>query len=148
MATKAELTEMYITIRDRMAARKAEFDAADNADRELQRKIELVLLAKMDADGETSAKTPYGTAFIQTTDFASVAQRDDFMTYVKQHDAFDLLETRCSKTGVRSFIEENGVVPPGINYGTRREVMVRRPSKKRAGKGVAEVAELVEEEEV
>ena len=130
MATKAELTKLYVEVRDRIAARKAEFDKADVADKEVLRKIELVLLAKMDADGEESVRTEFGTAYVATSDFAQVGQWDAFIQFVKENEAYDMIEKRCSKTAVREYLKAANALPPGINYGTKREINVRRPSAK------------------
>lgn len=132
MASKNELTKLYVEIRDRIAARKAIFDKADGDDKTLLRKIELVLMTKMDEEGEESFRTEFGTAFITTTDYANVAQWDTFLDFIKNNDAFDMLERRCSKTAVREYIKSSKTPPPGINYGARRELAIRRPTKRKA----------------
>ena len=128
--TKDKLVESYIAIRDRIAARKAAFDAEDGKDKELLRKIELVLMQRMDQDKEESFKTAAGTAFIQVNDFAGVADWDALKDFVLANEAFDFLEKRVAKTAVREYVKANNQLPPGVNYGTKREVMVRRPSRK------------------
>ena len=139
MASKADLTKLYVEVRDRIAARKAEFEAADSADKDILRNIELVLMAKMDTDGEESVRTPFGTAFIGTDDFASVETWDIFRDFIKENDAFDMLEKRCAKTAIRQYIEANNAPPPGIKYGTRRTLSVRRPTKRKPKGEASEV---------
>jgi hypothetical protein len=39
-----------------------------------------------------------------------------------------MLEKRVSKTAVRGYIDQQKAVPPGINYGTKLEVNVRKPA--------------------
>ena len=93
-------------------------------------KLEAWLKEKMDADGETSKKTASGTAFITTTDFANVADWDAVLSYIKDNEAWDMLERRVSKRAVRGYIEANKTVPSGVNYATRIDVNVRKPDAK------------------
>jgi hypothetical protein len=55
---------------------------------------------------------------------------DATLNFIKKNDAFDMLERRVSKTAVRAYIELNKSVPAGVNYGTRLDVNVRKPTKK------------------
>jgi hypothetical protein len=93
-------------------------------------KLEAYLKEKMDAEGETSKKTPFGTAFITTTDFAQVGDWDATLSFIKENEAWDMLEKRVSKTAVRGYIDANKAVPDGVNYGTRIDVNVRKPVSK------------------
>jgi hypothetical protein len=38
-----------------------------------------------------------------------------------------MLEKRVSKIAVRGYIESNKAVPPGVTYGTKLEVNIRKP---------------------
>lgn len=91
-------------------------------------KLESWLMQKADEDGVTSFKTAAGTAFISTTDFANVADWDAVLTFIKNHEAFDMLEKRVSKTAVRAYMDETGEVPPGITYGSKVGINVRKPT--------------------
>jgi hypothetical protein len=91
-------------------------------------KLEAWLQQFLDETGQTSAKTKEGTVFITTTDYARVENWDDILEFIKKREAFDLLEKRVSKKAVRGYIDEDGSVPPGISYGSKISVNVRRPS--------------------
>jgi len=91
-------------------------------------KLESWLMQKADEDGVTSFKTAAGTAFVTTTDFANVADWDAVLTFIKNHEAFDMLEKRVSKTAVRAHMDETGEVPPGITYGSKVGINVRKPT--------------------
>ena len=41
-----------------------------------------------------------------------------------------MLEKRVSKNAVRGYIDEHKEVPSGVNYGTRIDINVRKPSTK------------------
>ena len=91
-------------------------------------KLESWLMQKADEDGVTSFKTAAGTAFVTTTDFANVADWDAVLTFIKNNEAFDMLEKRVSKTAVRAHMDETGEVPPGITYGSKVGINVRKPT--------------------
>lgn len=93
-------------------------------------KIEAWVKEQADAQGVTSFKTKHGTAFLTTVDYANVADWDAVLKYIRDNDAFDMLEKRVSKTAVRGYIDSTKAVPPGITYGTKLEVNIRKPTKK------------------
>ena len=91
-------------------------------------KLESWLMQKADEDGVTSFKTAAGTAFVTTTDFANVADWDAVLNFIREQEAFDMLEKRVSKTAVRAYMDETGEVPPGITYGSKLGINVRKPT--------------------
>lgn len=120
----------YIALRQQKKA--IERDAKEKTDAldAKMGKIEAWLLAQANQQGVTSFKTNHGTAFVTTTDFANVSNWDAMLEFVKEREAFDLLERRVSKTAVRGYIDADGRVPAGVNYGTKLSVNVRRPNGK------------------
>jgi hypothetical protein len=93
-------------------------------------KLEAWLQAKADEDGVKSFKTDSGTAFVSTSDLASVGDWDAILKFIQDNDAWDMLERRVSKAAVRSYIDRDGVVPAGVNFGSKVSINVRRPTKK------------------
>jgi hypothetical protein len=91
-------------------------------------KLEAWIKTQADAQGVTSFKTKHGTAFLTTVDYANVADWDAVLGFIVENDAYDMLEKRVSKTAVRGYIEQAKAVPPGVNYGTKLEVNIRKPS--------------------
>jgi hypothetical protein len=91
-------------------------------------KLEAWIKEQADAQGVTSFKTHHGTAFLTTNDYANVADWDAMLAFVKEHEAYDMLEKRVSKAAVRGYIEQTKQVPPGVNYGTRLDVNIRKPT--------------------
>jgi hypothetical protein len=118
----------YMKLREEKAVVEAEIKERMDAIKANMEKLEAWLKAKLDADGLTSFKTDYGTAFLTTTDFASVENWDAVLRFIREEDAFDMLEKRVSKTAVRGYIEANKEVPPGIKYGTKLDINVRKPT--------------------
>ncbi len=74
--------------------------------------------AKATEEGLKDIKTDYGTIYWSTHNSATVASREDFFSFCKENDAWDLLESRASKTAVKSYVEAEGTPPPGVNYNT------------------------------
>lgn len=91
-------------------------------------KIETWIKEQADTLGVTSFKTKHGTAFLTTKDYANVENWDATLAFIKDTGAFDLLNKAVNKTAVRGYIEQNKAVPPGVNYGTKIEVNVRKPT--------------------
>ena len=91
-------------------------------------KLEAWIKEQADAQGVTSFKTKHGTAFLTTTDYANVADWDAILDFIRTQEAFDMLEKRISKIAVRGYIEANKAVPPGVNYGTKLEINIRKPA--------------------
>jgi len=126
--TVDSVIKTYMKLRAQKEAIDADAKARTVEIKEKLMKLEGWLKAKADADGVTSFKTDHGTAFLTTTDFATVSDWDATLKFIVDNDAFDMLERRVSKTAVRGFIEENKEVPPGITYGTKLDINIRKPT--------------------
>lgn len=88
--------------------------------------IEAWITAKAQEEGlETVKCKGIGTAYWSTHSSCTVAAKDVFFSFVKEHDAFDLLEARASKTAVKSFIDAHNEAPPGINFSQVRVFNLR-----------------------
>ncbi len=93
-------------------------------------KLEAYLKQCMDEQGLTSFKSPHGTAFLTTADYANVENWDEVLKFIRDNEAYDLLNKAVSKVAVRSYIEQTKKVPPGVTYGTKLEVNIRKPGAK------------------
>jgi hypothetical protein len=123
-----QIVSAYIKLRHRKEAVETEAKEKVRVIKAKMDKLESWLMEQANAQNVTSFKTKSGTAFVTTTDFASVADWDAVLGYIKDNNAFDMLERRVSKTAVRGYIETTGLVPSGVNYGTKIEINVRKPS--------------------
>lgn len=118
----------YMKLRSQKEAVEAEIKERVDKIKADMAKLEAFLQAKMDADGLTSFKSEHGTAFLTTTDFANVDNWDAVLQFIREEEAYDMLERRVSKAAVRGYIEANKEVPPGIKYGTKLGVNIRKPA--------------------
>lgn len=123
-----DLVEKYIKLRDRRAQREAAFKAEDAGDRQLQDKIEALMLLKFQETGVESIKTPNGTAYTSVRASATVADPDIYFSWVRAdpEERMIFLEARANKTAVKQFREAHDELPPGINWSETRVVNFRR----------------------
>lgn len=126
--TVEQVVEAYLKLRRKKEAVESEAKEKVADLKASMTKLESWLMQKADDEGVTSFKTSFGTAFVTSTDFANVADWDAVLAFIREHDAFDMLERRVSKTAVRAHMEETGVVPPGVTYGTKLGVSIRKAS--------------------
>lgn len=123
-----QVVSAYLKLRYQKEAVENAAKQEAQAIKEKMAKLEAWLLNQANVQNVTSFKTKSGTAFVTTTDYANVADWDAVLEYIRENDAFDMLERRVSKTAVRGYIETKGSVPAGVNYGTKIEINVRKPT--------------------
>lgn len=122
-----DVISTYMKLRGQKDAIEAETKERVSSIKAKMDKLEAWIKEQADVQGVTSFKTKHGTAFLTTTDFANVADWDAILQFVRENEAFDLFEKRISKVAVRGYIEQTKTVPPGVNYGTRLDVNIRKP---------------------
>jgi hypothetical protein len=125
-----DVIRTYMKLRDQKTAIEAKVKGDLTTLKGKMDKLEAYLKAQMDAQGLTSFKSDFGTAFLTTTDYANVEDWNKTLDFIRDNDAYDMLEKRVSKIAVRGYIEENKAVPPGVTYGTKLEVNIRKPGAK------------------
>lgn len=117
----------YMRLRDKKESMEAAVKEQTKELKEKMEKLEAWIKEQADVQGVTSFKTKHGTAFLTTTDYANVADWDAVLNYIRENEAYDMLEKRVSKIAVRGYIDANKSVPAGVNYGTKLEVNIRKP---------------------
>jgi hypothetical protein len=121
-----ELIHRYITIRDAKAEKEAEHKKGMERYNKALARIEEILMARLEADGEDSKKTPHGTCYKTTKTTAKVADRDAFLEYVKENDAWNFIESRVNAKEVEKYVGEHDELPPGVTTTRFTKVGVRR----------------------
>ena len=71
-----------------------------------------------------------GTGYWATHISATVADKDTFFDFVREHQAWDLLESRASKTAVKSYIEGHNAPVPGVNFSQTQVFNIRQAIEK------------------
>jgi hypothetical protein len=125
--TVDDVVAAYLKLRNKKEAIEAEMKDQVKVLKEKMEQFEAWIKEQADAQGVTSFKTKHGTAFLTTTDYANVADWDAVLGFIRENDAYDMLEKRISKVAVRGYIDATKAVPPGVNYGTKLEVNIRKP---------------------
>lgn len=125
-----DVIRTYMALRNQKEAIEAEMKSRVDGIKANMAKLEAWIKEKADEQGVTSFKSDFGTAFLTTTDYANVADWDAVLDFIRTNEAYDMLEKRISKVAVRGYIQQNKTVPPGVNYGTKLEVNIRKPGAK------------------
>lgn len=120
----------YIKLRNdkqqKEAAHKAETKRID----EKLKKLEAWLHLKMATDGVKAFNTESGTAYTTTVEQATVSDMNALLEYIKENEAWHLLEKRVSKTGVREMLDADQDIPPGVNWYVTTAINIRKPSER------------------
>lgn len=128
--TSADLIARYIELRDEVAAIKKRAEAEIRPLNDFMQVIASKMLSDMNEAGESSKKTPAGTAFIKQADFCGVGDWDQVVDYIKENNAFELLNRAVNKSAVKEYMaEHDDVPPPGVNITLKNEVQFRKPTK-------------------
>lgn len=125
-----DVVATYMKLRSQKESMEAEVKDKVSTIKAKMEKLEAWIKEQADVQGVTSFKTKHGTAFLTTTDYANVADWDAVLDFIRTQEAFDMLEKRISKIAVRGYIEANKAVPPGVNYGTKLEINIRKPANR------------------
>lgn len=125
-----DVIRTYMKLREQKAAIEGEVKERISGLKAKMEKLEAWIKTQADVQGVTSFKSEFGTAFLTTTDYANVADWDAVLDFIRDNEAYDMLEKRVSKIAVRGYIESTKAVPPGITYGTKLEVNIRKPGAK------------------
>lgn len=122
----SEAVELYISLRDKKAEIVAEAKSRTDPIQEKLDSLEVKLLAAFQQAGMDSVKTSAGTAYTTTRTTMSVADRDSFVSHIREKGLIELLDVRVNKAAAEAYADEHGELPPGINARTERVVNVRR----------------------
>lgn len=128
-ASDAKLIEAFIKIRDARAQRKAAYDTADADDKAKQEKLEAEFLRRFhDRGTDSTSADGLGTAFIEVTATASVADKDTYFNWLLEdpENRMCFMEARANKTAIRQYHTEHDDIPPGINWRETQVVRFRR----------------------
>lgn len=122
-----EVIRLYVRLRDqRSDLEKVLKEQLDPIKKDME-KLESYLLRELTSLGVSSFKTEGGTAFITTKEWATVRDWEVTLRFIRENAAYDLLERRVSKIAVRTLVD-GGTTPPGVDYGTKLGVNIRRPN--------------------
>src|SRR5262245_54451545 len=123
--TPAEMIEKYLKLRRKVETIKERHEAELLPYKEIMGQIEGKLMEHLNEAGLESARCETGTAFSQTVTSVKVENWDQALGWVRQHEAWDLLEARIAKNAALSTIEEIEAPIPGVRVSQARVLRVR-----------------------
>lgn len=116
-------------IEERLAI-KAAYDELNRATKEKKRELDAVefrLLEALDALGTETARAHGHTVAVNESVKGNIADYDEFIEFVRDNDAWFLLERRISNPAFREMLaERDGEDIPGLTAFNRRTVSVRK----------------------
>lgn len=126
MATPRDLITEFIRLRDQLSEEKAKFKQVEDQIKTRQAQISGELQQVMGQLGVGSLKTPSGTAYLTEKVSVLTSDKDAFLEYIKEHNDWELLDVRGSKSAIQEYILEKNTLPPGIELSRFQDVGIRR----------------------
>jgi hypothetical protein len=125
--TADKLVKAYIKIR---AARQQLLHTFEEQDNDLKAQQELVSEKLMDwckEVGADSIKTAHGTVSRKVTTRYWPSDWGSMYEFIKEHEAFQLMEQRVHQTNMKKFLEDHpDLMPMGLNSDSRYTISVRK----------------------
>lgn len=122
-----QIAAAYIKMRDRRAEIKAKYEAEDEAIKTDMAELEQRMLEVCKSFNADSIRTDAGTIVRSVKSRYWTNDWDSMYRFIKEHDAFPLLEKRLHQSHMKEFLEENpDLEPVGLNVDKEYTVVVRR----------------------
>jgi hypothetical protein len=119
--TADRLAKIYVKIRDKR--RELEKQAAELKEQQDLVASELLEICK--EQGAQTIRTEHGTVSRRVTKNYWTNDWDSFYRFVKDNDAFSLLQQRINNTNMAQYLEENpDLLPPGLNADVTQTVTI------------------------
>lgn len=122
-----QLASIYLRIRDERDKIKTAYEEEDKKLAEQMAVVEAEMLEVFRDTESTSIKTPAGTVMRRVATRYWTNDWDSMYNFIRENDAYGLLERRIHQTNMKQFIEENpDVFPPGMLVDSQFKITVRR----------------------
>ena len=121
--TADQLARVYVKIRDK----RRDLEKQATALKEQESAIQSELLEICKQQGAQTIRTQYGTVSKRTTKNYWTSDWESFTNFIKEHNAFSLLQQRINGTNMAQFLEENpDLLPPGLNADVTQTVVITK----------------------
>lgn len=121
--TAEKLTKIYVKIRE---ARR-ELKKKDDALEEQLKQVAAELLNICKEQGAATIRTEYGTISRRTSRRYWTNDWESFFKFIKEQDAFNLVQQRINTNNMQQFLEENpDVCPPGLNADIEQTIVITK----------------------
>ena len=122
----AEMTQRYLALRRRKEQLQEIHKKTLHPFNDMLATLANLILAELQEAGVTSMSSPDGTVYKSTETSVTVKDWAATLSYIQQHQAWDLLEARVSKTAVMAVMDETSEPVPGVNMSQETVLRVRR----------------------
>ena len=124
--TMDQAVDRFVRLRNKIAEVKKEQADALNPYNLALGALEAYILDALNTSGLESARTAHGTAYKTTSTSAKVMDWTAVLGFIRDREAWDLLEARVSKTAVHAIMEEIKGPIPGVQTSTTITLGVRK----------------------
>jgi sugar phosphate isomerase/epimerase len=125
--TADKLISAYIKLRNARQKLTQDFESADAELKTKQDKVSEMLLEICKEMGADSIKTQFGTASRRLSIRYKTTDWDSMYKFIKEHDAYHLLEQRIHQTNMKAMLEEHPeMVPMGLSSDSEYVISVRK----------------------
>lgn len=124
--TPADMIEKALLFRDKIAEIKKRQTQELEPLRSMLELLEAALMEGLNEDGADSIKCEAGTAYKTTRTSATVDAWSDTLDYIRDKEAWELLEARVSKTAALEIMKEIQGPIPGVRVTTEVALNIRR----------------------
>lgn len=125
-----KVTKAVLALRDARTQLKRTFEEEDAKLLSKANLLETVLLQHLLDNQAKSMATDHATFYTEETMRPSATDWPAVYDFIKEHDAFEMLERRITKAFVVKYVEDNaGALPPGVAIHRETVVRVRRSNK-------------------
>lgn len=122
-ASLGRLIKVYI----KMRTARQELERQSNDIEEQMETVKGQILDWCNELGTSSLKTPFGRVVRSLKTRYTTADWESMHTFMKEHNALDLLERRIHQSNMKTFLEEHpDILPPGLNADRAYDVIVYR----------------------
>ena len=127
--TVKELVEMGVDIREAYRDETRRYNKYKAEVDDMLKRIGMALKLKGDELGVDSFKTDAGTAYRNLKESYRVGDWDKVLAFIKENEAWNMLEKRVAKLATKERHKDLGEVPPGVAYIAEEVFVVRRPNE-------------------
>jgi hypothetical protein len=117
------LAKIYTKIR----AKRLELEKEVSDLQEQQDLVAKEILELCKEQGAQTMRTTYGTISMRTSKRYWTSDWQSMYDFIKEHDAFALLQQRINTTNMNQFLEENpDLHPPGLNADATQSIVITK----------------------
>jgi hypothetical protein len=124
--TADRMVEKYIALRDKVGEIKKRHAAELERYHTVMDTLEAMLLDVLNQHQANSMRVEGGTFYKSTRSTPRVTNWQAALSYIREHEAWDLLEARVAKNAAQAVIEETKAGIPGVEVTRETVVHVRR----------------------